>query len=133
MRVFHRTLERIAPLGWHLVLHLDAADIVELAPLLRGLRLPFIIDHMGRVKADAGLAQAPFRALLGLVKLDTCWVKVCGAERVSTAGRPSPMPSRSRGRWSRRRRTACCGAPTGRIPTSRATCPMMAISSTSCR
>ena len=64
MRVFHRVLERIAPLGWHLVLHLDAADIVELAPLLRGLRLPFIIDHMGRVKADAGLDQAPFRALL---------------------------------------------------------------------
>jgi 2-pyrone-4,6-dicarboxylate lactonase len=88
MRVFHRTLERIVPLGWHLVLHLDAADIVELAPLLRGLRLPFIIDHMGRVKADAGLDQAPFRALLELVKLDTCWVKVCGAERVSTAGAP---------------------------------------------
>ena len=88
MRVFHRVLERIVPLGWHLVLHLDAADIVELAPLLRGLRLPFIIDHMGRVKADAGLDQAPFRALLELVKLDTCWVKVCGAERVSTAGPP---------------------------------------------
>ena len=81
-------LERIAPLGWHLVLHLDAADIVELAPLLRGLRLPFVIDHMGRVKADTGLAQAPFRALLELATLDTCWVKVCGAERVSTAGPP---------------------------------------------
>jgi 2-pyrone-4,6-dicarboxylate lactonase len=88
MRLFQRTLERIAPMGWHLVLHLDAADIVELAPLLRRLRLPFIIDHMGRVKADAGLEQAPFRALLELTKLDTCWVKVCGSERVSSAGPP---------------------------------------------
>jgi len=43
---------------------------------------------MGRVKADAGLEQRPFRALLELMKLDTCWVKVCGAERVSTAGPP---------------------------------------------
>ena len=88
MRLFQRTLERIAPMGWHLVLHLDAADIVELAPLLRGLRLPFIIDHMGRVKADAGLAQAPFRALLELMRLDTCWVKVCGSERVASNGPP---------------------------------------------
>jgi 2-pyrone-4,6-dicarboxylate lactonase len=88
MRVFHDVLDRVAPLGWHLVLHLDAADIVELAPVLRGLPLPFIIDHMGRVKAAAGLDQAPFRALLELMRLDTCWVKVCGAERVSSAGPP---------------------------------------------
>src|SRR5258707_314786 len=46
-RVVHHVVERIAPMGWHLVLHLDAADIVELAPLLRELRLPFVIDHMG--------------------------------------------------------------------------------------
>ena len=88
MRLFQRTLERIQPMGWHLVLHLDAADIVELAPLLRGLKLPFIIDHMGRVKAEAGLEQAPFRALLELMRLDTCWVKVCGSERVSSKGPP---------------------------------------------
>jgi predicted TIM-barrel fold metal-dependent hydrolase len=50
--------------------------------------VPFVIDHMGRVKADGGLEQRPFRALLDLMKLDTCWVKVCGAERVSTAGPP---------------------------------------------
>ena len=36
----------------------------------------------------AGLQQAPFRALLDLLALDTCWVKVCGSERVSTAGPP---------------------------------------------
>jgi 2-pyrone-4,6-dicarboxylate lactonase len=43
---------------------------------------------MGRIKAAGGLGQAPFRALLDLMTLDTCWVKVCGAERVSTAGPP---------------------------------------------
>jgi len=40
------------------------------------------------VKANGGLEQRSFRALLELMKLDTCWVKVCGAERVSTAGPP---------------------------------------------
>jgi 2-pyrone-4,6-dicarboxylate lactonase len=85
---FQRTVSRIKELGWHLVLHLDAADIVELSPMIKKLPLPFIIDHMGRVKAGAGLDQPPFKALLELQKLESCWVKVCGSERVSTAGPP---------------------------------------------
>ncbi|HEX6412302.1 MAG TPA: amidohydrolase family protein, partial [Burkholderiales bacterium] len=32
--------------------------------------------------------QAPFRALLGLMKNLNAWVKICGAERVSTKGPP---------------------------------------------
>ena len=88
MKVFRRVLERIEPLGWHLILHLDAADIVELSDLIRKLRVPFVIDHMGRVKASEGLQQRPFQALLELMKLETCWVKICGSERVSTAGPP---------------------------------------------
>ncbi|MGO8918798.1 MAG: amidohydrolase family protein [Stellaceae bacterium] len=87
-RVFRRVIERIEPLGWHVILHLDAADILELGGLLRGLRLAFVIDHMRRVNAADGLAQPPFRALLELMALGTCWVKLCGAERISAAGPP---------------------------------------------
>ena len=75
---------RIAPMGWHLVLHLDAEDLVEHEGFLRALELPFVIDHMGRVAAGEGLAQAPFKRLLGLLKNGLAWVKVSGAERVST-------------------------------------------------
>lgn len=88
MKVVHAVLQRIAPLGWHLVVHLDAVDIVELSSTLRSFPVPFVIDHMGRVKASAGVDQAPFRALLDLVQVENCWVKVCGSERVSTAGPP---------------------------------------------
>jgi predicted TIM-barrel fold metal-dependent hydrolase len=88
LHVVHHVLQRIRPFNWHLVVHVDAADIVELAGLLRGLPVPFVIDHMGRVRAAAGLRQEPFRALLDLAQLDTCWVKVCGAERISAAGPP---------------------------------------------
>ena len=88
MRFFERTVARLVPLGWHLILHLDAADIAELAPLLRRLRLPFVIDHMGRVKAGDGLEQPPFRAFVELMRLESAWVKLCGAERVSSAGPP---------------------------------------------
>jgi predicted TIM-barrel fold metal-dependent hydrolase len=86
--LFQRTVERIRPLGWHLILHLDADDIVEFKDMLGKLPLPIVIDHMGRVKAAGGLAQAPFRILLDFMKNENCWVKVCGAERVSSAGPP---------------------------------------------
>jgi len=85
---FQRTVARLKDMDWHLVLHLDAKDIAELSPMIRALPVPFIIDHMGRVKAGDGLAQPSFKALLELMKLETAWVKVCGSERVSTAGPP---------------------------------------------
>jgi predicted TIM-barrel fold metal-dependent hydrolase len=85
---FHRTVARIAPLGWHAQIHLDASDLVELREVLHGLRIPFVVDHMGRVDAADGLDQAPFRELLELAKRDNCWVKVSGADRVSSAGPP---------------------------------------------
>jgi predicted TIM-barrel fold metal-dependent hydrolase len=78
-----RVIDRIRPRSWHLVLHLDASDIVPLTPMMRALPLPFVIDHMGRVPAAAGVDQPPMRALLELALLDNCWIKVSGAERIS--------------------------------------------------
>ena len=86
--IFDAVTGRIEALGWHVVLHLDAEDIVEHAARIGRLRVPFVIDHMGRVKAKGGLDQAPFRALLRLLENPLAWVKICGAERVSSAGAP---------------------------------------------
>ena len=88
MAFFDRVLAQVEPLDWHVVLHLDAEDVVELAPRIARIRVPFVIDHMGRVKAENGLDQAPFRRLLELMRNPLAWVKVCGAERVSSAGAP---------------------------------------------
>jgi 2-pyrone-4,6-dicarboxylate lactonase len=82
-RVFSRVIESIRPLGWHVVLHLDAVDIANLAETIRALPIDFVIDHMGRVDAAKGTEQPPFRALLELAALPNCWIKVCGAERIS--------------------------------------------------
>jgi predicted TIM-barrel fold metal-dependent hydrolase len=86
--VFDDVVARIERLGWHVVLHLDAGDIVEHAPRIAALRIPFVIDHMGRVRAKDGLDQVPFKRLLELMKNPLAWVKICGAERVSSAGAP---------------------------------------------
>jgi 2-pyrone-4,6-dicarboxylate lactonase len=89
LNVFRRLLERVKPLGWHVVLHLDAEDILTQQDLIKGIDLPFVIDHMGRVKAADGLTQRPFQLLLELYRTNPLsWVKVCGSERVSAGKRP---------------------------------------------
>ena len=89
LRVFERVVAQVAALGWHLDFHFDAIDLPEYADMLSRLPVPYAIDHMGRVKAADGLDQKPFQILLDLMRRDEkCWVKVCGCERVSSAGPP---------------------------------------------
>lgn len=89
LKVFYRLLARIKPLGWHIVLHFDAGDLLEQRELLARIDVPFIIDHMGRVKAAEGLEQQPFRALTDLYRHNPlAWIKISGAERVSAGKRP---------------------------------------------
>ncbi|MGH8699878.1 MAG: amidohydrolase family protein [Burkholderiales bacterium] len=88
LKIVERVIARIAPLGWHVQLHLDAVDIETYRDFLARLRVPFIIDHMGRVEAKHGLDQKPFRQLLELMKNERAWVKVSGPERISSTGKP---------------------------------------------
>jgi predicted TIM-barrel fold metal-dependent hydrolase len=88
LKEFHRIIDRIKPFGWHVVLHFDAADLVEFSDLLKKLPVPFIIDHMGRVPVKDGINQEPFKQLVETLKRDNCWVKICGAERISAMGPP---------------------------------------------
>jgi 2-pyrone-4,6-dicarboxylate lactonase len=92
MAVFNRVIDRIKGRGWHVVLHLDAPDIVPLSPMIRALPLPFVIDHMGRVPAAAGVDQPGLRALIELSALENCWIKVCGAERISMPPYATAVP-----------------------------------------
>lgn len=89
MATFWRLVERIAPLGWHVVLHFDARDLPRYGELLARMPTPYVIDHMARVDASRGLEQEPFQRLLELTEDERCWVKISGAERL-TAGGPPP-------------------------------------------
>jgi predicted TIM-barrel fold metal-dependent hydrolase len=88
MAHFRRVLAQAEALGWHVVLHLDAQDIVPLAETISAIRIPFVIDHMARVKAKDGTGQPAFRQLLDLMRNPLAWVKISGPERVSSAGSP---------------------------------------------
>ncbi|HET9044887.1 MAG TPA: amidohydrolase family protein, partial [Burkholderiales bacterium] len=84
---FERTVQRVKALGWHVELHFDAQDIATHADLLKRMPVPYVIDHMGRVKSEGGLDQPALRNLLGLLADERCHVKISGAERVSALGR----------------------------------------------
>jgi predicted TIM-barrel fold metal-dependent hydrolase len=92
MAVFNRVIDRIKERGWHVVLHVDAPDIILLSDMIRKLPLPFIIDHMGRVPSVAGFDQPPLRALIELSRLKNCWIKVCGSERISMPPYTAAVP-----------------------------------------
>jgi len=80
--------QRIAPMGWHVQLLLDARDLVDLAPRLARAGVPLVVDHMGHMKTGHGVRHPGFQALLGLVSDGVCWVKLSGNYRISGDGPP---------------------------------------------
>ena len=80
--------KRLAGIGWHLQIHMEASLIAELAPALRRSPVPVVVDHMGRIDASLGSEQPAFRALLALLNDKNVWVKVSGSDRVTLQGPP---------------------------------------------
>ena len=78
-----RIADIISGLGWHLVLYLEAEDVVANADELRGFGLPIVIDHMARITPAEGVEQKAFRLLLDFLGSADFWVKISGAERLS--------------------------------------------------
>ncbi len=86
--VYWRIVERVAKLGWHIVLHFDAKDLASYAGLLDAMPTSYVIDHMARVDAKKGLDQEPFQQLLAVMTDERAWVKISGAERLTADGPP---------------------------------------------
>jgi 2-pyrone-4,6-dicarboxylate lactonase len=79
---------RLADIGWHLQIYMDASLLGDMAPKLERSAVPVVIDHIGRIDASQGLAQAPFQALLRLMRNEKFWVKVAGCDRITRTGPP---------------------------------------------
>jgi predicted TIM-barrel fold metal-dependent hydrolase len=87
-RVTHAA-ERVKKLNWHVDLYFEPALLDTLTPEIRALPTPYVIDHMGGIKAAEGLDQPEFKALVALAKSDEkCWIKITGPERMSAKGAP---------------------------------------------
>jgi len=88
MHALEPLAERIAAMGWHIQLLLDARDLVELAPRLRRLPVPAVVDHMGHMNVANGIDHPGFQTLIDLVRDGVCWVKLSGNYRITAEGPP---------------------------------------------
>ncbi|MGG5822105.1 amidohydrolase family protein [Falsiroseomonas sp. HW251] len=92
MRVLHRAADRVRPLGWHMVMQLQGDGVREMEATIRSLDMPVVIDHMGRVDPALGVEGPAFRTLLDLLRDPRIWVKLSGAERMTTAPFDQALP-----------------------------------------
>lgn len=80
---------RIAPLGWHIVIYFEAAELAELADFFLGLPAPLVIDHMGTPEVAQGADSRLFDGFMAFMAArDDIWCKVTCPERLSQEGPP---------------------------------------------
>jgi predicted TIM-barrel fold metal-dependent hydrolase len=78
-----------AELGWHLEVHVVGDALLAVAPALRGLGVPTVIDHLARPRAGTAAGEAVVEALLSLVETGEVWVKLSAWYRL---GEEAPWP-----------------------------------------
>ena len=87
--VFLSIAEKIAPLGWHIVVYFEAADLEGLVRFLESLPTVIVVDHMGRPEVKNGVDHPDFKRFLDLMdRNDNIWSKVTCPERLSLSGPP---------------------------------------------
>ena len=86
--VFDHVLGCIEGLGWFVELHFEGAALPGLEDWLTSIRVPVVIDHLGRIDPSLGLDQAPFAVMVELARRDNVWVKLSGADRLTKKGPP---------------------------------------------
>ena len=81
--------KRIAPLGWHIQLNMEAQQIAEHAELLRRVPTAIVFDHLGKLLPPAGLSHPATHVIRELLDQGRAWVKLSGAYMVSKLGPPA--------------------------------------------
>ncbi len=77
------TSQRVASLGWHVQIYTSLAVIAALHERLLVLPTTLVVDHFGGARAEAGVTQPGFAALLSLVRAGKTYVKLSGGYRIS--------------------------------------------------
>ncbi|MBY8341076.1 amidohydrolase family protein [Streptomyces spinosirectus] len=78
--------KKIAPLGWHIVLYFESADLPDLEDFFGSLPTPLVVDHMGRPDVTRPVGGPEFSRFLRFVAANDVWVKVTCPERLSVTG-----------------------------------------------
>ena len=84
---YHRIIERIATLGWQVVLYFEAADLAERWDFFTSLPTTVVVDHMGRPDVTQSVDGPDFQRFVRLMdEHENVWSKVTCPERLSKIG-----------------------------------------------
>jgi 2-pyrone-4,6-dicarboxylate lactonase len=85
---YHGIIDRIAPLGWHVVVYFEAADLEERWDFFTSLPTTVVVDHMGRPDVSKPVDGPEFDRFVQLMEHTNVWSKVTCPERLSISGPP---------------------------------------------
>jgi len=86
---YHAIIDRIAPLGWHVVVYFEAADLAERWKFFTSLPTTVVVDHMGRPDVSQPVDGPEFQRFVQLMaEHSNVWSKVSCPERLSRVGPP---------------------------------------------
>ena len=86
---YYRIMEKIAPLGWHVVVYFEAEDLAERWDLFTSIETPVVVDHLGRPDVTKSVDGPEFGQFLRLMReRENVWCKVTCPERLSISGPP---------------------------------------------
>ncbi|MBT9506468.1 amidohydrolase family protein [Rhodoferax sp.] len=81
---------RIAPLGWHVVVYFEAQDLPELYDFFTALPTTVVVDHMGRPDVSKPVSGPEFELFVKMMREHrNIWSKVSCPERLSVGGPPA--------------------------------------------
>ena len=86
---YRAIIDRIAPLGWHVVIYFEAADLEERWDFFTSLPTIIVVDHMGRPDVTQPVNGPEFGRFIRLMdEHENVWTKVSCPERLSKVGPP---------------------------------------------
>jgi 2-pyrone-4,6-dicarboxylate lactonase len=86
---YYRIIEKVAPLGWHVVVYFEAADLEERWDFFTSIETRVIVDHMGIPDASKSVDGPEFARFVRLMnEHENFWSKVTCPERISFSGPP---------------------------------------------
>ncbi|TAP44961.1 amidohydrolase family protein [Arthrobacter sp. S39] len=82
-------IEKIRPLGWHVVLYFEPADLREKWDFFTSLNIPIVIDHMGRPDVTKLVDGSEFAQFLRFMEENPNVIsKVSCPDRITVSGAP---------------------------------------------
>ena len=83
---YQKIVDKIAAMGWHIIVYIEAADFDDKIPFLKSLPVTVVFDHMARPDIRQGVDHPDFKRFLDLLEDEKFWTKVSCPERLTTHG-----------------------------------------------